>query len=281
VKRQLRRLETLGKPVVAAINGAALGGGLEICLACHHRVALDDPKVQLGFPEGQLGLLPGAGGVVRTVRVVGLLNALMQRLRQGQRRRRAKAMEVGIVDELVATPEELIPTAKAWIKSQAGEDQIQQPWDRDGYKIPGGTPSNPKFAQNLAAFPANLRKQLKGANMPAPHHIMAAAVEGAQVDFDNAIEIEGRYFVDLVTGQVAKNMIQAFFFDLQRVNGDRDRPGGIDEFRPQKMVVLGAGMMGAAIAYVCAKAGIEVVLKDVSLEAAEKGKSYSQNLVDK
>src|SRR5436305_6853677 len=134
---------------------------------------------------------------------------------------------------------------------------------------------------NLPAFPANLRKQLKGANYPAPHHIMAAAVEGAQVDFDNALEIEGRYFVDLVTGQVAKNMIQAFFFDLQQVNGDRGRPEGIEPFRATKVVVLGAGMMGAAIAYVCAKAGIDVVLKDVELEAAQRGKAYSEGLVAK
>ena len=269
-KAVLRRLETLGKPVVAAINGAALGGGLEICLACHHRIALDDPSVQLGFPEVQLGLLPGAGGVVRSVRMLGIANALLSLLLQGQRHRPAKAMELGIVDELVSTREELVPAAKAWIK--ANPDASVQPWDAEGYKIPGGTPSNPKFAQNLPAFPANLRKQLKGANYPAPHHIMAAAVEGAQLDFDNAIEVEGRYFVDLVTGQVAKNMIQAFFFDMQRVNGDRDRPEGIDTFAPEKIVVLGAGMMGAAIAYVCAKAGLEVVLKDVSLDAARHGK---------
>ena len=134
---------------------------------------------------------------------------------------------------------------------------------------------------NLPAFPANLRKQLKGANYPAPHHILSAAVEGAQVDFDNAIEIEGRYFVDLVTGQVAKNMIQAFFFDMQRVNGSRGRPGDIEQFSPSKAVVLGAGMMGAAIAYVCAKAGIEVVLKDVSAEAAQTGREYSEKLVAK
>ena len=278
IKRQLRRLETLGKPVAAAINGAALGGGLEICLACHHRVALDDPKVQLGFPEVQLGLLPGVGGVVRTVRMLGLVDALMQLLLQGQRHRPAKAKELGIVDELVATPDELVPAAKAWVKANP---EATQPWDVKGYKIPGGTPSNPKLAQNLPAFPANLRKQLKGANYPAPHHIMAAAVEGAQVDFDNAIEIEGRYFVNLVTSQVAKNMIQAFFFDLQHVNGERRRPEGIEPFAPRKMVVLGAGMMGAAISYVCAKAGIEVVLKDVSLEAAEEGKAYSQGLVEK
>ncbi|MHB8531130.1 MAG: 3-hydroxyacyl-CoA dehydrogenase NAD-binding domain-containing protein [Solirubrobacteraceae bacterium] len=280
-KKQLRRLETLGKPVVAAINGAALGGGLEICLACHHRVALDDGKVKLGFPEVKLGLLPGAGGVVRSVRMFGIVDALMKLLMQGQELRPAKALEMGLVSELVATREQLVPAAKAWIKAQPSEEPTQQPWDVKGYKMPGGTPSNPKLAQNLPAFPANLRKQLKGANYPAPHHIMAAAVEGAQVDFDTASEIEGRYFVDLVTSQVAKNMIQAFFFDLQRVNGNRDRPEGIAPFRAQKVVVLGAGMMGAAIAYVCAKAGIEVVLKDVSLEAAERGRSYSAGLVEK
>jgi 3-hydroxyacyl-CoA dehydrogenase/enoyl-CoA hydratase/3-hydroxybutyryl-CoA epimerase len=280
-KAQLRRLETLDVPVVAAINGAALGGGLEICLATHHRIAVDDPSVQMGFPEVQLGLLPGAGGVVRTVRMLGIVDALMKLLMQGQRLRPAQAKEAGILDELVASQEELVPAAKAWIKAQPSDQPTVQPWDVKGYKIPGGTPSNPKLAQNLPAFPANLRKQLKGANYPAPHHIMAAAVEGAQVDFDTAIEIEGRYFVDLLTGQISKNMIQAFFFDLQQVNGDRNRPEGIEPFKATKVVVLGAGMMGAAISYVCAKAGIEVVLKDVSLEAAEKGKAYSQGLLEK
>jgi 3-hydroxyacyl-CoA dehydrogenase/enoyl-CoA hydratase/3-hydroxybutyryl-CoA epimerase len=279
-KAVLRRLETLGKPVVAAINGAALGGGLEICLACHHRVALDDPKVQLGFPEVQLGLLPGAGGVTRTVRMFGIVNALMQLLLQGQRVRPQQAVEMGLVDELVSTREELVPAAKKWIASKTGEE-VQQPWDVKGYKIPGGTPSTPSLAMNLPAFPANLRKQIKGANYPAPLNIMSAAVEGAQVDFDNALEIEGRYFVDLVTSQVAKNMIQAFFFDLQKATGSRGRPEEIEPFKPTKMVVLGAGMMGAAIAYVSAKTGIEVVLKDVSQEAADKGKSYSEKLVAK
>ncbi|MHB8657026.1 MAG: 3-hydroxyacyl-CoA dehydrogenase NAD-binding domain-containing protein [Solirubrobacteraceae bacterium] len=280
IKRQLRRLETFGKPVVAAINGAALGGGLEICLACHHRIIVDDPTAVIGFPEVQLGLLPGAGGVVRTVRMLGLVDALMQLLLQAQRHRPAKARELGMVDQIVSSRDELIPAAKEWIASRKGEE-ITQPWDVKGYKIPGGTPSNPKLAQNLPAFPANLRKQLKGANYPAPHHIMAAAVEGAQVDFDNAIEIEGRYFVDLVTGQVSKNMIQAFFFDMQAASGSRGRPESVETFQPKKVVVLGAGMMGAAIAYVCAKAGIEVVLKDVSQEAADRGKGYSEKLVAK
>jgi 3-hydroxyacyl-CoA dehydrogenase/enoyl-CoA hydratase/3-hydroxybutyryl-CoA epimerase len=280
VKSQLRRLETLGRPVVAAINGAALGGGLEITLATHHRIIVDDPKAKLGFPEVKLGLLPGAGGVVRTVRMFGIVEAMMGLLMQGQELRPAKAKEMGLVDEVLATREELLPAAKAWIEANAGEE-VKQPWDVKGYKIPGGTPSNPKLAQNLPAFPANLRKQLKGANYPAPHHIMAAAVEGAQVDFDTALEIEGRYFTDLATGQVSKNMIQAFFFDLQAVNGDRGRPEDVPPFLARKAVVLGAGMMGAAIAYVCAKAGIEVVLKDVSKEAAEKGKSYSAGLLEK
>jgi len=278
VKGQLRRLETLGVPVVAAINGAALGGGLEICLATHHRIAVDDSKVKLGFPEVKLGLLPGGGGVVRSVRMFGIADALMKLLLQGKELRPDKALEMGLIGEVVATRDDLVPAAKAWIEANP---EAVQPWDAPGYKMPGGTPSNPKLAQTLPAFPSNLRKQLKGANYPAPHHIMAAAVEGAQVDFDNAIEIEGRYFVDLATGQVAKNMIQAFFFDLQEVNGARNRPEEIESFDPKKMVVLGAGMMGAAIAYVSAKAGIEVVLKDVDLEAAERGKGYSQGLVEK
>jgi 3-hydroxyacyl-CoA dehydrogenase/enoyl-CoA hydratase/3-hydroxybutyryl-CoA epimerase len=278
IKAQLRRLEALGKPTVAAINGAALGGGLEIALACHHRVIVEDPSAVVGFPEVTLGLLPGGGGVVRTVRMLGIVNALMQALLQGQRHRPAKAKELGLLDEVVPGREELVSAAKAWIKQNP---DAAQPWDREGYKIPGGTPSNPKLAQNLPAFPANLRKQLKGANYPAPHHIMAAAVEGAQVDIENAFEIETRYFVDLVTSQVAKNMIQALFFDLQRASGERDRPESIPPYVAKKVAVLGAGMMGAAIAYVCARAGIEVVLKDVSLEAAEKGKDYSRKLVAK
>jgi len=278
VKSQLRRLETLGKPVVAAINGAALGGGLEITLACHHRIAVSDPRIQLGFPEVQLGLLPGAGGVVRSVRMLGIVNALMGLLLQGQRVRPDKALEMGLISEVVSSPEELLPAAKAWI---AANPEAVQPWDVKGYKIPGGTPSTPMLAQNLPAFPSNLRKQLKGANYPAPKAIMAVAVEGAQVDVDTAFAIEGRYFTNLAVGPVAKNMIQAFFFDLQAVGGARGRAADTETHTAKKVVVLGAGMMGAAIAYVCARSGIEVVLKDVSQEAADRGKGYSKALIDK
>ncbi|OBY33556.1 3-hydroxyacyl-CoA dehydrogenase NAD-binding domain-containing protein [Mycolicibacter kumamotonensis] len=276
IKADLRALETLGKPVVAAINGAALGGGLEIALACHHRIAADAKGSQLGLPEVTLGLLPGGGGVARTVRMLGIQNAFMNVLAQGTRFKPAKAKEIGLVDEVLPTVEELVPAAKAWIK--ANPDAHTQPWDAKGYKMPGGTPSTPALAAILPSFPALLRKQLKGANMPAPRAILAAAVEGAAVDFDTATRIESRYFVSLVTGQVAKNMIQAFFLDLQHINGGGSRPDGIGQTPIKKIGVLGAGMMGAGIAYVSAKAGFDVVLKDVSLEAAQKGKGYSEKL---
>jgi 3-hydroxyacyl-CoA dehydrogenase/enoyl-CoA hydratase/3-hydroxybutyryl-CoA epimerase len=281
IKSQLRRLETLGRPVVAAINGAALGGGLEITLACHRRIAVDD-RYDLGLPEVSLGLLPGGGGVTRMVRMFGMYDALMGYLLTGTRLKPAQALEKGLVDELVATREELVPAAKAWILAHRDEDEVAtQPWDRPGYKIPGGAPSNPKVAAVLPAFPANLRKQAKGADYPAPKAIMSAAVEGAQVDFDTASRIESRYLTSLVTGRVSKNMIQAFFFDLQAINAGSLRPEGVDRFTAAKLGVLGAGMMGAGIAYSAARAGIEVVLKDVTVENAEKGKAYSAKLLDK
>ena len=278
IKRNLRRIETLGKPVVAAINGAALGGGYEIALACHHRVALDAPGSKIGCPEVTLGLLPGGGGVVRTVRLLGIADALLKVLLQGTQYSPRRALENGLVDEVAATQEELLAKARAFIDANP---ESQQPWDKPGYRIPGGTPANPKFAANLPAFPATLRKQTNGAPYPAPRNILAAAVEGAQVDFETAQVIEARYFVELAAGQTSKNMIQAFFFDLQAVNSGANRPKGVEPRQVRKVAVLGAGMMGAGIAYSCARAGIDVVLKDVSPEAAAKGKAYSEKLCAK
>ncbi|MGW1001786.1 3-hydroxyacyl-CoA dehydrogenase NAD-binding domain-containing protein [Streptomyces sp. NPDC002520] len=278
IKTALRRIETLGKPVVAAINGAALGGGYEIALASHHRVALDAPGSKIGLPEVTLGLLPAGGGVTRTVRLMGITDALLKVLLQGTQYNPRRALENGLVHEVAATPEDMLDKARAFIDANP---ESRQPWDKPGYRIPGGTPANPKFAANLPAFPASLRKQTNGAPYPAPRNIMAAAVEGSQVDFETAITIETRYFTELVTGQTAKNMIQAFFFDLQAVNSGANRPRGIEPRTVRKVAVLGAGMMGAGIAYSCARAGIDVVLKDVSPEAAAKGKDYSEKLCAK
>ncbi|MEW1654594.1 3-hydroxyacyl-CoA dehydrogenase NAD-binding domain-containing protein [Streptomyces sp. NPDC093707] len=278
IKRDLRRIETLGKPVVAAVNGAALGGGYEIALACHHRIALDTPATKIGLPEVTLGLLPAAGGVTRTVRLLGITDALLKVLLQGTQYNATRAKDNGLIHEVAQNPDELLAKAREFIDAHP---ESQQPWDVKGYKIPGGTPAHPKLAANLPAFPANLKKQLNGAPYPAPRNILAAAVEGSQVDFETAQTIEARYFVELVTGQTSKNMIQAFFFDLQAVNAGRSRPKGVEPRTVRKVGVLGAGMMGAGIAYSCAKAGIDVVLKDVTVEAAQKGKAYSEGLLAK
>ncbi|MGC4877741.1 3-hydroxyacyl-CoA dehydrogenase NAD-binding domain-containing protein [Micromonospora sp. DT43] len=275
IKRDLRRLETLSRPVVAAVNGSALGGGLEITLACHHRIALDAPDSRLGLPEVTLGLLPGAGGVTRTVRMLGLAGALTTVLLTGRRMRPADALAAGIVDEVVATPTELLDRARAWI---AANPQPAQPWDRPDYRMPGGTPASRSLAAQLPAFPATLRKQLKGARLPAPEAILAAAVEGAQVDLDTALTVETRHLIGLLTGQVAKNMIGAFFFDLKAVNGGAARPS-VDVPPVRRVAVLGAGMMGAGIAYACASAGLDVVVRDVSPEAAGRAREHAERLL--
>lgn len=452
IKRDLRRLETYGRPVVAAINGAALGGGLEIALACHHRIALDSPATRVGFPEVTLGLLPGAGGVTRTVRLLGLTPALTTWLLTGRRLRPAEAQAAGLIDELVlsaapapaahesrsaqpprapqstltastltesthqgglgaltgdAAPPghgpnvptgaessearlsgtassmltastltasmltaesggagepggtdgmggpggtdstvapggtrgtgqpgatdstgapggaggtgepdttgnaveprgtsvtrepdttdstgvpggvggtgsavgtggsrglaaradaELIARARAWI---VANPDAAQPWDRAGYRMPGGTPSSPEVAAQLPGFAATLRQQLKGCRLPAPEAILATAVEGAQVDFETAQLIETRRLIALLTGRIAKNLIGALFFDMRAVNGGLARPA-VEVKAARKVAVLGGGMMGAGIAYACARAGLEVVVKDVTVEAARR-----------
>jgi 3-hydroxyacyl-CoA dehydrogenase / enoyl-CoA hydratase / 3-hydroxybutyryl-CoA epimerase len=279
IKADLRRLERFPRPVVAAINGAALGGGFEICLACHHRIVVDDSSALVGLPEATLGLLPGGGGVTRVVRMLGLQSALMEVLLQGTRFKPADAKAKGLVDELVASSDDLLPAAKAWILEHRDDPEAAtNPWDREGYRMPGGTPQSPKLAAFLPAFPALLRQQTKGAVYPAQRAILSAAVEGASLDFETASRIESRYLTTLLVGQNFKNMTQAFFFDLQAINAGKFRPEGVETFRATKVAVLGAGMMGAGIAYSCARAGMQVVLKDVSAEAAAKGKAYSENL---
>lgn len=283
LKADLRWLETQGKPVVAAINGAALGGGWELALSCHHRIALDDRKVKVGLPEVTLGLLPGGGGCVRMPRLLGLQNALPYLL-EGKQVNPQQALDAGLIHQLASNPEELIDHARAFvIANSESEEPTLQPWDQPGYRMPGGDPRNPKNAQLLAAAPAMLIQKTKGC-YPAPEAILSVAVEGAQVDFETATRIESRYFVELACGQVAKNMIGTFWFGLNAIKAGASLPESVRNMKAapvKKIGVLGAGMMGAGIAYACASKGVEVVLKDVSMAAAEKGKAYTQKSLQK
>lgn len=276
MKAEFRYIETLGVPVVAALNGTALGGGWEIALGCHARIALNDPKTKFGLPEVTLGLLPGGGGIVRMVRLLGLQNAFPF-LMEGKQFGVDKAKSLGLIQDTAETPEELMDKAIAWVKANP---KSQQPFDVKGYKVPGGDPKIPAVAQMLAIAPAMLRDKTKGC-YPAPEAIMAAAVEGAQVDVDTALTIESRYFTYLATGQISKNMIGTFWHGLNAIKAGASRPKDVEKWQATKVGVLGAGMMGAGIAYSTAIKGIPVVLKDVSVENAEKGKAYSQKLMDK
>lgn len=276
MKAEFRYIETLGVPVVAALNGTALGGGWEIALGCHARIALNDPKTKFGLPEVTLGLLPGGGGIVRMVRLLGLQNAFPF-LMEGKQFGVDKAKSLGLIQDTAETVEELMDKAIAWVKANP---KSQQPFDVKGYKIPGGDPKTPAVAQMLAIAPAMLRDKTKGC-YPAPEAIMAAAVEGAQVDVDTALTIESRYFTYLATGQISKNMIGTFWHGLNAIKAGASRPKDVAKWQASKVGVLGAGMMGAGIAYSTAIKGIPIVLKDVSVENAEKGKAYSQKLLDK
>ena len=279
LKQAMRRLENCGKPVVACLNGSALGGGFELALACHRRIAINDNRSQFGLPEVTLGLLPGAGGVTRLVRLLGV-EAALPLLAQGQLFKAARAQELGLIHQLVDNEQALVDAALSWIAALPKDNAITQPYDAKGYRLPGGTPNQPKLGQKLPIMPAMIRRTTKG-TLPAPEAVLACAVEGAQVDFDTACRIESRYFVSLARGQVSKNLINAFWYQLNAIKAGDNRPQSTAPRRFDKVGVLGAGMMGAGIAYACAIKGIEVVLKDVSLEAAERGKDYSRRLLDK
>lgn len=276
LKGQMRKLETLGKPVVAAMNGTALGGGYELCLASHRRIVLDDPGIKIGLPEVTLGLLPGGGACVRLPRLIGLEKAFPY-LMEGKQIDPQTALKEGMVDELAFSKEELLQKSRDWIKANP---ESKQPWDQKGFKIPGGGPNHPAMAQRLAIAPAMLKEKTKGC-YPAPERIMSAAVEGANVDVDTADRIEARYFTEITCSPIAKNMIHTFWFGLNAIKAGGSRPDTPEKSKVKKVGILGAGMMGAGIAYVSANRGIEVVLKDVSSENAEKGKAYSDKLLAK
>jgi 3-hydroxyacyl-CoA dehydrogenase/enoyl-CoA hydratase/3-hydroxybutyryl-CoA epimerase len=275
IKDQLRRIEKLGKPVVAAINGAALGGGYEICLACHYRVALDSKAVQVGLPEVSLGLLPGGGGVVRLVSKFGVERAIMPLL-EGTRFNAQKALANGFVDELASDIDDMMAKAKVWI---GANPTAQNPWDVKGFKIPGGDLRKPAIAQMIQGANPMIFQKSKGL-VPAPIKILDVIAGTLKMDFDTAQLVETRTFISLLTEPSAKNLM-TFFLQMNQVNGGGSRPKSVPKTKVKKVGILGAGMMGQGIAYVSAMAGIEVVLKDISQDAADKGKAYTDKLLSK
>jgi 3-hydroxyacyl-CoA dehydrogenase/enoyl-CoA hydratase/3-hydroxybutyryl-CoA epimerase len=271
----LRALETCGKPVAAAINGLALGGGLELTLACHYRVVADDSKIQLGLPEIKVGLFPGGGGTQRLTRLIGVQNALMA-MSEGKPWRPNDAKGAGVVHEVVAKGTE-VDAAKAWIK---GGGKAAQPWDDKSFKLPGGGPYHPAGVQTFIVGNAMLRKQSYG-NYPAVLNLMKAVYEGVQVPMDAALRIETRYFIKTLMTPQAQAMIRSLFLSKQELDKGAVRPAGVPKSDPKKVTVLGAGMMGAGIAYVQALAGIETILIDQTQEAADKGKAHVEELLKK
>jgi len=273
VNRMLRRMETCGKPFVAAINGTALGGGLEVCLACHHRVAADNPRAKLGLPEVTVGLLPGGGGTQRLPRLIGVQKAL-ELLTRGTHLTPGKALEAGFIDEVVA-PEQLLTAARAWLLEKA--DPVQ-PWDKKGFAVPGGVGlQNPSSGDLFMAAAAMTAKATKG-NYPAPPAILSAVYEGTLVPIDAGLRIESKYFASLLMNPVSRNLVRTMFVNKQAADKLARRPAGVPKREVRKLGILGAGMMGAGIAYVSAGVGIETVLLDRTIEDAKKGKGYSEKL---
>jgi 3-hydroxyacyl-CoA dehydrogenase/enoyl-CoA hydratase/3-hydroxybutyryl-CoA epimerase len=275
-KAIIRRFELCGKPVVAAMNGTTLGGGYELAMGCHHRIVINDNRIQIGLPEAKLGLLPGGGGTQRLPRMIGIQQALPLLL-EGKSLRPDKALSSKLVDDLATDKADLLAKAKAWCLANP---KPQQPWDQKGFRFPGGDSKSPQVAQLWAIAPSMTNSKTQG-NFPAAVDIMSCVFEGGMVSFDVGLRMESRYFAHALTSQVAKNMISTFWLQMNALNKGASRPQGVAETSVKKLGVLGAGMMGAGIAYVAAKVGISVVLKDVSIEAAEKGKAYSTAILDK
>ncbi|MEQ1438695.1 3-hydroxyacyl-CoA dehydrogenase NAD-binding domain-containing protein [Fontimonas sp. SYSU GA230001] len=275
-KAFLRRLEKCGRPVVAALNGTALGGGLELALACHYRVAINDPKAKFGLPEVKLGLLPGGGGTQRLPRLIGIQASLPLML-EGKELRADQAKQQGILHELATDRDDMLAKAKAWCLANP---KPVQPWDDKKFKWPGGDSKSPANAQLWAIAPSMASAKSYG-NYPALTNIMSCVFEGGITDFDTGCTVESRYFANCVVSQVSKNMIGTLWFQLNGINKGGSRPQGFEKSTVRKLGILGAGMMGAGIAYVSAKVGIEVVLLDTTQDNADKGKAYSAGLLDK
>ncbi|MGE4243772.1 3-hydroxyacyl-CoA dehydrogenase NAD-binding domain-containing protein [Ramlibacter sp.] len=276
LKAALRQLETLGKPVVAALNGTALGGGFEIALACHHRIAVDKPKALFGLPEAGLGLMPGAGGVVRLPRLLGLA-ASQPYMQEGTTLSPGAALEAGFVHALCATHEHLLARARDWIRANPS---ASQPWDRKDFALPGGRLDSPPVKRWLSESAAQVRAKTRG-RYPAPEAILAASVEGLRVEVETAAAVEARYFVKVVTGQVAKNIIGTFWFRANEIKSGAQRPADVMRKSVRSVAVLGAGMMGRGIAYAAATRGIDAWVKDATVEDARKAVGAAEALLAK
>ncbi len=275
LKEQLNELEALPVPKVAAINGAAMGGGFEICLACNYRIGLVD-KAVVGLPEVSLGLLPGAGGVVRSVRMLGL-QATFPLLVEGKSYKADAALEAGLINETADSVDDMMTKAKAWLLANP---EAKQPWLEKGYKIPGGDAYKPHNAMMLAGAPAMVTQKTKGL-LPAPGAALAVMAESTTCGYHAAMLIESRYFSELLQSPECGSLIKTMYYQMNEITAGKSRPADIEPKVCKQVGVLGAGMMGRGIAYAAAMAGVEVVLKDISVENAEAGKNYTRQLLDK
>ncbi|WP_114965797.1 3-hydroxyacyl-CoA dehydrogenase NAD-binding domain-containing protein [Alkalilacustris brevis] len=277
IHRLFRRIEQAEKPVAAALPGTTAGIGLELALACHHIIAADRAEARIGLPEIKVGLFPGAGGTTRLVRKLGLLAAAPLLLEGGMLPPRA-VKSLGVVDDLTP-PEAVLETARDWVLA-AGPDEITKPWDRKRHRIPGGGPYSREGFELFAGAAAMVNGRTQGV-YPAARAALSAIYEGALVPFDTALRIEARWFVNTLLHPSAEAMIRTLFLDKQAIEKGARRPATHPVGKPVKRLgVLGAGMMGAGIAHVAARAGVEVALLDADAEAAERGKAASARLTE-
>ncbi|NJC25926.1 3-hydroxyacyl-CoA dehydrogenase NAD-binding domain-containing protein [Neolewinella antarctica] len=269
LKQFLRDLEMPGVPVVAAINGDALGTGFELALACHRRIALANPKMRLGHPEVKIGLIPSGGAVMRLLWILGIERAYPL-LMEGRRYSPQEAVKVGIVDELAEDQDELMSKSKKWLLS---DPPSRRPWDDVFAKIPGGSAADPNLGHRIRLLTARLSADTNDL-YPAARAIIDLLAEGSKLDFETACRVDSRHYAKIVTGEVSKNMISTFWFDKQAIRDGLGRPKGFGRFRPRRVGVIGAGQMGSGIAFLCLRNGLEVVLKDVSQPIADRGRDF-------
>jgi 3-hydroxyacyl-CoA dehydrogenase/enoyl-CoA hydratase/3-hydroxybutyryl-CoA epimerase len=275
LKQFLRDLEEPGVPVVAAINGNAIGAGFELTLACHHRIALADPKMRLGHPEVKIGLIPSGGAAIRLMWLLGIERAYPLLL-EGRRYSPQEAFKVGIIDDLADNEDELLRKAKAFL---LGNPPSQRPWDDPTQEIPGGTAADPNLGHRIRLLTARLSADTNDL-YPAKRAILDLLAEGSKVDFETAYRLDSRYYAQVATSTVSKSMTSTFWFDKQAVRRGKGRPKGYGRFRPRRVGVIGAGQMGSSIAFLCVRNGLEVVLKDVSQPIADRGRDYIIERID-